>query len=683
MYHPLNHPLTNMDDHSADRLVECAKWFRHHLPDLADRPVPDAFETEREAVERMRDALLFEAHHAMQKSLPSPPDAPLSNAVDLRTSEPGLARLVRGEVVTTRGDAVVRPVDYKAGSAGGGGGEGGGEGGGGEGGGGGVDASAPPPSLPLPKLSKSMEAAERATARAHDRAERIAAESFMSKEERAAAAEERKQERAKNAEERRAAKQAKQDAKKDGEEENADGEEEEGDPPQKEEESAEAGANEDSEKGEGEGDAGEGKEGDGASSKKDAVEAEQSIPPMGPPPPPKRKRSGAEAAEFFASPAPHDRYLTALSESGLHPSIRGAVLRGDPSCDSVRVTHGPPGCGKTHALLDALQALHESSPDVRCLVAAPTNVGAADLYTRAFARGLIGCLALAKENMPPGVPRPRAVDLRSARFVFSTVAGRSGPRLNDERFHAVFLDEAGLCPESIVWGLLRPHVRFLWMVGDPRQLGAVTSEEGVQLGHQRSIMERLGAVGFPAEYLNVQRRMHPEIAAYPSSAFYDGSLVTDPSPPLPCPNVSPYSLVDVRSGSSSSSGTSFENVEEAKHACRVAAELKRHYPRTVLLTPYSAQLRRLRSYRSGVEAYTVDSFQGKEADAVVLSLVRTPGSGSGFWSDPRRLAVALTRAKHAMRVVCHSGWADSDPSSPLGALVSDARTRGAVVAVDT
>jgi len=123
-------------------------------------------------------------------------------------------------------------------------------------------------------------------------------------------------------------------------------------------------------------------------------------------------------------------------------------------------------------------------------------------------------------------------------------------------------------------------------------------------------------------------------------------------------------------------------VEEAKHACRVAAELKRHYPRTVLLTPYSAQLRRLRSSRSGVEAYTVDSFQGKEADAVVLSLVRTPGSGSGFWSDPRRLAVALTRAKHAMRVVCHSGWADSDPSSPLGALVSDARTRGAVVAVD-
>ena len=659
-----------MDDHTADRLVECAKWFRHHLPELGT-PVPDAFETEREAVERMRDALLFEAHHAMQKSLPSAPDAPLGNAVDLRTDEPGLARLVRGEVVTTRGDAVVRPVDYRAGV---GGGEGGND----------TDASAPPPTLPRAKLAKSMEAAERATTRAHERAERSAAESFMTKEEKAEAAEERKAERAKKAEEREAAKQAKQ-AKKDAERKGGEGEEEgkAGEGEEEEGGGGEAppkeGDGDDASKGKGGGEGEEEEETASASPHhEDEVEAEESIPPMGPPPPPKRKRVAEEGAEFFASPAPHDRYLTALAESGLHPSLRGAVLRGEQS-EAVRVTHGPPGCGKTHALLDALQKLHESSPDVRCLVAAPTNVGAADLYTRAFARGIIGCLALAKENMPPGVPRPRAVDLRSARFVFCTVAGRSGPRLHDQRFHAVFLDEAGLCPESIVWGLLRPDVRFLWMVGDPRQLGAVTSEEGVRLGHQRSVMERLGALGLKAERLSVQRRMHPEIAAYPSSAFYDASLVTEASPPLPCPHVSPYAIIDARSGSASASGTSFENEAEAEEAVRVAVELKRHYPHTVLLTPYAAQLRRIRASRSGVEAYTVDSFQGKEADAVVLSLVRTPGGGAGFWSDPRRLAVALTRAKHAMRVVGHSGWADDDPSSPLGALVSDARARGAVV----
>ena len=47
--------------------------------------------------------------------------------------------------------------------------------------------------------------------------------------------------------------------------------------------------------------------------------------------------------------------------------------------------------------------------------------------------------------------------------------------------------------------------------------------------------------------------------------------------------------------------------------------------------------------------HTVDSFQGREADAVVLSVVRT--DTSGFWDDARRLTVALTRAKHILRVV--------------------------------
>ena len=45
---------------------------------------------------------------------------------------------------------------------------------------------------------------------------------------------------------------------------------------------------------------------------------------------------------------------------------------------------------------------------------------------------------------------------------------------------------------------------------------------------------------------------------------------------------------------------------------------------------------------------TVDSFQGKESDIVLLSLVRT--NSEGFWNDERRLNVALTRARHALRV---------------------------------
>ncbi|GIW71169.1 MAG: hypothetical protein KatS3mg102_0711 [Planctomycetota bacterium] len=50
-----------------------------------------------------------------------------------------------------------------------------------------------------------------------------------------------------------------------------------------------------------------------------------------------------------------------------------------------------------------------------------------------------------------------------------------------------------------------------------------------------------------------------------------------------------------------------------------------------------------------IELCTVDRFQGHEADAVVLSLVRT--RGVGFLDSPNRLNVALTRARHLLVIV--------------------------------
>jgi len=44
-------------------------------------------------------------------------------------------------------------------------------------------------------------------------------------------------------------------------------------------------------------------------------------------------------------------------------------------------------------------------------------------------------------------------------------------------------------------------------------------------------------------------------------------------------------------------------------------------------------------------------FQGREAEAVVLSVVRDGGAGMGFVDDERRLAVALTRARTTLVVV--------------------------------
>mgnify|MGYP000146204400 CR=1 FL=1 len=54
----------------------------------------------------------------------------------------------------------------------------------------------------------------------------------------------------------------------------------------------------------------------------------------------------------------------------------------------------------------------------------------------------------------------------------------------------------------------------------------------------------------------------------------------------------------------------------------------------------------------GVEIRSVDGFQGREKEAVVISLVRSnPQSEIGFLADIRRMNVAMTRARRKLLMV--------------------------------
>jgi superfamily I DNA and/or RNA helicase len=74
-----------------------------------------------------------------------------------------------------------------------------------------------------------------------------------------------------------------------------------------------------------------------------------------------------------------------------------------------------------------------------------------------------------------------------------------------------------------------------------------------------------------------------------------------------------------------------------------------------VIAPYDAQvqlLRQLLAAHPDLEVDTVDGFQGREKEAVIVSLTRSNEAGElGFLADIRRMNVALTRARKKLVVV--------------------------------
>ena len=296
--------------------------------------------------------------------------------------------------------------------------------------------------------------------------------------------------------------------------------------------------------------------------------------------------------------------------------------------------------------------------------------------------------------------------LATTPVLLATCAGADHHALGDRRFPLVVLDEATQAPDPLAILALARGERAV-LAGDPHQLPpTVIDPAAARAGLGTTLFERLAATA-GAPMLVQQHRMHADIMAFPSASKYDGALVAAPA-------VAGHTLADLGVTDDPARGGALWLLDTAgkdwldrkggpdeldadrrdpstwnpEQADRVAAEVRRLLGRGVaptdlaVIAAYDAQVRALRARLAaervaGVEIATVDGFQGREKEAVIVDTVRSNPDGEvGFLADTRRMNVALTRARRFLLVVADSATLGGHPY--YQALLASLDERGAL-----
>jgi uncharacterized protein YoxC len=350
--------------------------------------------------------------------------------------------------------------------------------------------------------------------------------------------------------------------------------------------------------------------------------------------------------KLYPSPIPFNRHLKALEDCNPNPILLPILLYGktDSYSEGIKIIHGPPGTGKTSRLITELTHLLNKNPKEKILLCAPSNIGVINLYQRALSFGIHGCLILSNNKIPCNFDL--ANQKSKDNIVFTTISMRFGKILDNIKFTKIIMDEASQCQEAWCWGLLRREVNQLIMAGDPYQLPSLVSETGEKLKYNRSLMERLMEIKVPSELLDVQRRMHPLIAEFSNQHYYSNKLKTNYQSNF---NLQPLLILNIN-GNEEKINNSYQNRIEVERLNQEYKILKNIFQEVIVISPYQAQCNLIKEINPAIIVHTIDSFQGKEAEAVIITTVRS-GTTVGFWNDYRRLNVAMTRAKHALRII--------------------------------
>ncbi|KAI9493302.1 P-loop containing nucleoside triphosphate hydrolase protein [Zychaea mexicana] len=285
--------------------------------------------------------------------------------------------------------------------------------------------------------------------------------------------------------------------------------------------------------------------------------------------------------------------------------------------------------------------------------------------------------------------------MTGAEVLISTLNGCGSKNMLKREFDVVIIDEATQALEAECWIALLKGKKAI-LAGDHLQLPPTVKtptsltkkkKKGMSTENDLSTtlfdrllsMYKMDAI---KRMLVVQYRMHQKIMEFSSKELYNNQLVADASvaehilADMPDVSASENTEVPVVMIDTSDTGLGHEIVDDAQdngeqsRANELEVDLAVRHIQSLLddglseehigvITPYAFQvthlIRAIREKWPAIEIGTVDGFQGREKEAIILSLVRSNDEGVvGFLAEKRRLNVAMTRPKRHLCVVCDS-----------------------------
>ena len=335
----------------------------------------------------------------------------------------------------------------------------------------------------------------------------------------------------------------------------------------------------------------------------------------------------------------------------------------------ILVIQGPAGTGKTSVIIEIIRQLQFLKKSV--LVSAFTNM-AVDSIALKLQEAKVQFSRLGRKlSTNPAIHSHLAMNhvsefkamfnRKSTQTLLSTSSTLSNERYKDMIFDYVLIDEAAQMTEP---DTLKPLLlaKKAILVGDHKQLPAIIiSDKAKKLGLHISLFERLVPL-LPKSrfvFLVEQYRMNDEILHFPNQEFYNGKLIsadkivgTQKLKPIETPllNNLPYTVIKLKSlNLKKSSQVNLLEIWITIILVNDLLEVGIQPSEIGIITPYRAQVAKLRQFIPKISVDTIDRYQGSEKEIIIFSSVIN--TEIPIIGEPRRINVALTRAKKKLIVL--------------------------------